>query len=154
MGRLKNRFDDIDFYSLTLNHYELFELIPKSIELLDWLRTQPNDNDFTSSVELAMGKNEMECPASLWEEEPGKPGRVSEEKLSMVSTVRRYLHSIIFRKEYKIENFDNLLLILRDLRKTDKNILSSINVSNEHLQSLRELLSDSQNAPDRLLALL
>eukprot|EP00339_Tiarina_fusa_P012556 CAMPEP_0117006680 /NCGR_PEP_ID=MMETSP0472-20121206/6824_1 /TAXON_ID=693140 ORGANISM="Tiarina fusus, Strain LIS" /NCGR_SAMPLE_ID=MMETSP0472 /ASSEMBLY_ACC=CAM_ASM_000603 /LENGTH=1949 /DNA_ID=CAMNT_0004708219 /DNA_START=485 /DNA_END=6331 /DNA_ORIENTATION=+ len=139
---------------LTLNA-ELFEEIPKSMDLLDWLRSLPNDNDFTSSVELAMGKGEMECPASLWEEEPGKPGRVSEEKLSMVSTVRGYLHSLIYRLQVYFDDFSDLVKVLRDLRPTDDNVISSLRISVEHVSALMELLDDNkgQAAPDRLLSL-
>ena len=135
---------------------ELFEIIPKTQELLDWLRTIPSDNEFTSNIEFSMGKTEMECPSDLWEAEPGKPGRVSEEKLSMLSTVRRYLHDLIYRTELQADDLFAFLPILRDLRATDDNIIRSLLVSNQYRIPLMELLDDNrgQSAPDRLLSLL
>ena len=132
---------------------ELFETIYYCIEVLNWLRESPDDNNFTSSIEEAMGRTEMECPPELWI--TGKPGRVDEEKLSMLRTVRSYLHDLIFRPD----NFNHtkyLFDILRELRPTDQNIISSLKTANEYRLPLMELLNDNNenSAPDRLLQLL
>jgi hypothetical protein len=39
----------------------------------------------------------MECPVELWDEQPGRPGRVDEQKLSMVRNIRAYLHEHLYR---------------------------------------------------------
>lgn len=135
---------------------DLFEGIVKCMGVLDWLRELPDDNNFTSSIEEAMGKSEMECPVELWQEEEGKPGRVDEQKLAMLGTVRGYLHDLIFRPSDRLDNLQKLISILSELRATDENIIKSLYTANEYRIPLRELLDDkSENgAPDRLLQLL
>ena len=137
-------------------HPVLFETIVESMELLNWLRESPEDANFQSSIEEAMGRSEMECPFELWEEQEGKPGRVDEQKLSMLNTVRRYLHDLIFRPDTRLNNLAELLDILRELGPTDENIISSLKIANEYRLPLMELLDDNSenSAPDRLLQLL
>jgi len=134
----------------------LFETIEQSMELLNWLRESPDDNNFTSSLEEAMGRSEMECPVELWEEQEGKPGRVDEQKLSMLNTVRGYLHDLVFRPDDRLDNLAQLLNILRELRPTDDNVIESLRIANEYRLPLMELLDDhsDNSAPDRLLQLL
>ena len=135
---------------------ELFEAIVQCMSVLDWLRELPDDNDFTSSIEEAMGKSEMECPVELWQEQEGKPGRVDEQKLSMLNTVRGYLHDLIFRQSDRLDDLASLIKILAELRATDENIINSLITANQYRIPLRELLdAQSENgAPDRLLQLL
>ena len=61
--------------------------------LLGWLRLTPNDNDFTSSIELALGRSEMECPDELWSREQRS---VDESILSKLSGVRAFLHDHLY----------------------------------------------------------
>ena len=135
----------------------LFEGICNSLSLLEWLRELPDDINFKSSIEEAMGKSEMECPPDLWQDASnGKPGRVDEQKLSMLSTVRGYLHDLIFRKSDRFDHVNHLFNILKDLRETDENVLNGLQIANEYRVSLRELLdsTSASGAPDRLLQLL
>ena len=85
----------IDSCYVNLNS-EFFGLLKKHNTLIEWLRSLPNDLDYTSSVEIAMGKSEMECPDELWITVPGKPGRPDERKLSMLSSLRSYLHPFLY----------------------------------------------------------
>jgi hypothetical protein len=43
----------------------LLEAMIGAPELLAWLRTLTSDRDFVSSIEIAMGKSEMECPPEV-----------------------------------------------------------------------------------------
>ena len=81
----------------------------ESGELLDWLRARPDDSDFTYSIEIAMGKNEIECPAELWTD-----GRVNEQVLSRLNNVRSYLHQIIFRKHEYVANLGELVEVFNN----------------------------------------
>ena len=75
-----------------------------SLDLIGWLKTLPDDTDFMSALEMAMGRSEMECPAELWDDGSGASGhgsgaglgRVSEQKLSWLRNVRSYLHPVIY----------------------------------------------------------
>ena len=75
-----------------------------SLDLIGWLKTLPDDTDFMSALEMAMGRSEMECPAELWDDGSGAGGhgssaglgRVSEQKLSWLRNVRSYLHPVIY----------------------------------------------------------
>ena len=150
-----NKYTDYAFQihpCLLRMNAELFEITSNSLDLFRWLREMQNDADFTSSVEMAMGKTEMECPAELWQEEPGKPGRPDEEKLSMISSVRSYLHGIIYRVDEKLNSYDEIIAILDNLRESDPlQLIDSLKACNEYSLPLMELLnSDSENAPEKL----
>ena len=84
---------------------DYFEKFLESYEIVDWIQSIKTDNDFTSSIELAIGKSEMECPTELWiPPQNHKPGRVDESKLSMVSAIRRYFYKIIYSKQNNVSN--------------------------------------------------
>ena len=74
---------------LLLVDSSILDAISSGFELLNWLRTIPNDTDFTASLEMALGRSEMQCPPELWiDGEDGRPGHPNEEMLSMLSSVR------------------------------------------------------------------
>ncbi|KAL1512226.1 hypothetical protein AB1Y20_005488 [Prymnesium parvum] len=62
-------------------------------KLIQWYRLTPDEQNFTTSVEMAMGRSQMECPDALWNHEQRC---VDERKLSMLSSARAYLHEHIF----------------------------------------------------------
>jgi hypothetical protein len=128
------------------------KLASESVDLFRWLRDIRNDADFTSSVEMAMGKGEMDCPVELWQEEPGKPGRPDEEKLSMVTSVRSYLHGIIYRPDEKFVSYEQIIGVLNGLRESDPApLITSISVCNEYSAPLMEILiSEGDNSPEKL----
>lgn len=69
---------------------------------LAWLAESfpPPDSDFTSAVEMALGKPEMECPPELWIERSGdRPGHPDEQLLSTLTAVRQALHKYLYRKD-------------------------------------------------------
>jgi hypothetical protein len=135
----------------------LFEKILESRDLLVWLRTLQDDQDFTRGIEMAMGRSEMECPAELWVEEEGHAGRVNEGILSMLQSVRTYLYRLIYRKNDLFMNCNQFILeFLAYQQKYEPKILSHLDVCNEYRLALIELLSggDETAAPDRLLRLL
>lgn len=160
---LRNLFDkERDWNTQTLNdsvEYEkisqcipsvLFTVNPQfyidiknSNHLIDWLKTMPDDNiEFSNIIEMAIGKSEMECPFELWKTVPGKPGCPDEEKLSMLNTVRSFLHSYIYRTKDFADFSDILDRFLLKLGKYDETILNALQVCNQYLQQLRQLLSD------------
>ena len=145
---------------------EFFQLLRNYSKLIEWLQALRSDIDFTSSVEIAMGKSEMECPDELWVN--GQPGRPDEEKLSMLSNTRAYLHSFLYyEKEYEEknenesynqddedmeENYFDYLKRLQSLGAIDQQILEGIRVCGEHADPLMELVgNDGESAPDRLV---
>lgn len=153
----KNFQDDAKFIDpcLHLHTPEIFETAQNCGELLNWLKKIPNDSDFTTSLEIAMGRSEMECPDELWQAEEGKPGRPDEQKLSMLQTVRSYFHSIIYNPKPFFGSYDSLLLVIRKMDPNNKNVLESLNVCNKLRLALMELLDDNTDdaATNRLLQL-
>ena len=138
-------------------HPAFFEKIAESTEILDWLRTLPDDQDFTRGIEMAMGRSEMECPPELWLKEEGQPGRVNEQILSMVQSNRSYLHKFIFRESQKFASADDFVNnFLAHLLKFDKSILVQMDRCNQYRQPLMDLLSGGteNSAPGRLLRML
>ena len=135
--------------------------LKESLELLEWLRTMPNDTDFGNSIEVALNRTEMECPPELWEEAEGRVGRPDEQKLSQLSTTRSYFRDIIFRAVEYPDSFQELLDVIglpafsRGSQQLDK-ALSCLTTTNELRLPLMELLAEDgeSSAPDRLLQLL
>ena len=62
-----------------------------------------------------MGKSEMECPGELWVETPGQPGRPDERKLSMLSTLRTFLHGFLYRPQELFASLGSLIDVLHPL---------------------------------------
>lgn len=130
--------------SLPAMNAQLVSLITESLDLIDWLRTEfMDDRDFTSAIEIAVGRSEMECPVELWED-----GRVAEEKLSQLASVRSFLHPLAFRLEDTFESIDELLKCVSaiELYRTDATIVSMIEETNALLIPLTELLSDQSDS--------
>ena len=143
--------------SLLRVHPSLFEKIFECLDLLDWLATQPDDTDFTRGIEMAMGRGEMECPPELWLEEDGQAGRVNEQILSMLQSVRSYLHRFIFRKTPVFSTTDDFISqFLAHLPLFDKNILVHMETCTDYRLALQELLGGGNEnaAPDRLLRMI
>ena len=136
----------------------LFEKMLESMDLFEWLRTQNDDQDFQRGLEMAMGRGEMECPSELWVEgEEGQSGRVNERVLSMLQSVRTYLHPFIYRESLiyaDLEAFTNDLMA--KLGPYEDEMILKIDTSNEYRLPLIELLSSNADsaAPDRLLRML
>ena len=72
---------------------ELFEAVQACGELVRWYRVTPDEQNFTTSVEMAMGRSQMECPDALWNH---TQRCVDEGKLSMLSSARAFLHEHLF----------------------------------------------------------
>ena len=135
----------------------LFQKILEADDLFNWLRTQSDDQDFQNGIEVAMCRSEMECPSKLWINEDGSSGRVNEQILSMLQSVRSYLHSFIYRKELIFDDMrDFIASFLSQLQPFEDKILVSINTCIQYCGPLIELLTASPDgvAPERLLKLL
>ena len=78
---------------LLLFEDELFSVTQGSNALVQWYRLTPDEQNFTTSVEMAMGRSQMECPDALWNH---AQRCVDEGKLSMLSSARAYLHEHLF----------------------------------------------------------
>ena len=163
--------------SLVQMNVKLLKQICDSENLLRWLRTKNNDQvlvysinhqsrvlcfllcvyqEFVTSLEMAMGKSEMECPASMWVERPGEPGRVNEELLSMLQAVRIKLYNFIYRPTDVFESLEDVVEHMVDMPTDfDGVILQQLEACSVHLEGLTELLSDDQEATvaNRLLQL-
>ena len=144
--------------SLPAMNVDLVSIVTgETLDLIDWLRSEfANDRDFTSAIEIAVGRTEMECPAELWEE--GDPGRVAEEKLSQLATVRSFLHPLAYRLHDTFGSVGDLLACVAsiDLERTDEKIMSMIQDTNALLIPLTELLSDQSDtsASNRLVQMM
>ena len=97
----------LDTRLLRISH-TLLKVVLEKAELLDWLRGIANDDDFSSSIEMARSLQEMNTPLELWD---AKSGRVNERYLSMISNIRGYLHSYLYEVDKKIPSFDTFLSI-------------------------------------------
>ena len=123
--------------------------------LLGWLRLTPNDNDFTSSIELALGRSEMECPDELWSREQRS---VDESILSKLSGVRAFLHDHLYAGG-DAELYTNLSAALDVVGRWDwaaaPTIAKSVRECSDVRLALQELLAgDSDSAaPGRLMQL-
>ena len=144
--------------SLLQLHPALFQKILESLDIFEWLRTQSDDQDFQRGIELAMGRSEMECPTELWlEDEDGGGGRVNEQILAMLRSVRSYLHSFIYREDLMYKNAQEFVMkFLAQLGPFRMTILDSMDTCNASRLPLIELLSGGTEsaAPDRLLRML
>lgn len=103
---------------LELSGFEtkLLSALMSHSELIEWLKAQPDDNDFVSSLEIAMGKPQMECPARLWRPGTGgEPGGPDEGVLSMLRSLRSSLYEYIYRAEEKFEESEDLLRVFTPL---------------------------------------
>lgn len=164
----------------------LLRAIDECGELLVWLRSQPSDKDFQSSLEIAMvrtplapshlvvscvsgaelvwglsgclqGKSEMECPIELWDEQPGRAGRVDEQKLSMLRNVRSYLHEFLYRPVDLFLSFAAFLDTMAGYRygPDASQITENLRVCFTLRHPLEELLGSTAEtaAPNRLIQL-
>eukprot|EP01052_Picozoa_sp_SAG31_P009052 SAG31_NODE_468_length_15250_cov_5.304138_6_plen_1372_part_00 len=130
----------------------------ESRDLLDWLRSLRDDSEFSSSIEMAMGKTEMECPVELWEDgKADRPGRVNENKLSQLVAMRTFLHPLLYRDEEYFFSWKALTEVLEAVKldRVDQRMAQNIRSSNSLLVPFTELLSDdSENAAvNRLMQL-
>ena len=134
----------------------LFIKILDHLEVLDWLRSLPDDQDFSRGIEMAMGLGEMECPPELWLQEPGQPGRVNEQILSMAQSVRTYLHSLIFRSSEQFVDLRQMVdLCLKKFGPFNVSLLTHLENCGKYLKHLKILLTSGCNSiEDRLLNLL
>ena len=134
--------------------YELFESIIQSMELLIWLKDYPDEKNFKTNLEAALGKSEMECPAELWDNEPGNTG-VSATKLSQLSTVREQLYELIYRKDELIP-LQLLIEIIKRIGRSSDGLITSIREANQHRLAFMELFgSESESSSvNRLLQLI
>ncbi|EGD81489.1 hypothetical protein PTSG_02206 [Salpingoeca rosetta] len=90
-------------------------------DLLHWLRSFHNDQEFKASIEMAMGKTENECPFELWVN-----GRVDEEVLSMLGAVRRHFYPFLYRQHDQLSHPRALLEPLVALRTPPANLDSTL----------------------------
>ena len=75
---------------------KLLETLRDNRPLLDFVANHHSDQNFTSAVEMAMGRPEMECPPELWVCDGDGPGHPNEEVLSKLTGVRRTLHKLLY----------------------------------------------------------
>ncbi|KAJ9458845.1 hypothetical protein DIPPA_15027 [Diplonema papillatum] len=61
-----------------------------------WLSELSDDQNFSSAIEMAMGKPEMECPPELWVDDGAGPGHPDEQRLSQLSSVRTALRTFLY----------------------------------------------------------
>ena len=135
----------------------MLDVVEKSCDLLNWLRLCSNDADFTSSVEIALSKAEMECPIELWE--PGKDakaGRPDEKKLSMLSNVRAFFHKYIFRVMEVFDSVHEAVEVFSNIENITEELTSQVVLCNKLRLAFMELLdgSSESSATERLVQLM
>eukprot|EP00755_Sulcionema_specki_P009898 Sspe_Gene.44944::Locus_22125_Transcript_2_2_Confidence_0.500_Length_15952::g.44944::m.44944 len=79
--------------------YDLLVTLRDNIVFLQWLSEQVSELDFSSAIEMALGRPEMECPPDLWVDDGSGPGHVDETKLSQLASIRKVLHNFLFSSE-------------------------------------------------------
>ena len=95
MERLEKLFDDLDDRLITMSS-KLLQSVKTQTDFLNWLCEHSDDSNFTSAVEMSMGKPEMECPPELWVSEASGTGHPDETKLSQLTSVRTVLHKLLY----------------------------------------------------------
>ncbi|KAK3256804.1 hypothetical protein CYMTET_34083, partial [Cymbomonas tetramitiformis] len=150
LARLEQVDLDMDTRLFNLDP-ELLAAVLRERSFLEWLAEQNVESDFQSSVEMAMGRPEMECPPELWWPRPP-----DEARLSMLTTLRKALHSYLYEH---FSGFKTLGLALDCLDgASGSGVGSSMAGTLEECASLHkafvELLGDeTDSAPNRLLNL-
>jgi MoxR-like ATPase len=135
-------------------------VLEASRKFVTWLRGLRVDADFSTSVEMAMGRTEMECPPELWIEQDDSVGRPDEEKLSMLTSVRNFLHRWIYNShlaDYSLfGNFMNVMRGVALLGPAPESFGGKLAECSRLHVPLQELLSDDTDnaAPNKLLQLL
>ena len=86
--------------------------VSASVSLLTWLRTIRDDNAFSSSLEIALGLPEMECPIDLWNP---STKRANDEILSSLEAVRSYLHPFLYSADVVFDSCDSFLAVFSAL---------------------------------------
>lgn len=82
--------------------------------ILTFMRIIRDDNAFTSSLEVALGLQEMECPAELWDTEHG---RVDEKFLSMARNIRSYLYNYLYQYPPSLSTTRSFLELFSNLNE-------------------------------------
>lgn len=82
--------------------------IKENEPLATFFRIVRDDNAFTSSLEVAMGLQEMECPSELWDSDRG---RVDEKYLSMTRNVRSYLYKYLYDYPARLSTVSDFLAV-------------------------------------------
>jgi hypothetical protein len=59
-----------------------------------WLQTMSSDVDFSTSLDMAINRTEMDCPPELWDSVACRP---SERKLAQLNHVRSQLYDFVYR---------------------------------------------------------
>eukprot|EP01060_Flectonema_neradi_P020833 TRINITY_DN2832_c5_g1_i4.p1 TRINITY_DN2832_c5_g1~~TRINITY_DN2832_c5_g1_i4.p1 ORF type:complete len:4086 (+),score=767.97 TRINITY_DN2832_c5_g1_i4:3344-15601(+) len=95
MDRLGSTFKEIDDRLITMSS-KLLHSVKDHFDFLEWLCEFSDDSNFTSSVEMSMGKPEMECPPELWVSEATGTGHPDESKLSQLTGIRSALHKLLY----------------------------------------------------------
>ena len=80
--------------------------------LTTFFRIVRDDNAFTSSLEVAMGLQEMQCPPDLWDHERG---RVDEKYLSMARNIRSYIYHYLYDYPAKLSSVTDFLEVFANL---------------------------------------
>ena len=156
MERLEKLFDGLDDRLITMSS-KLLQSVKTQTDFLNWLCEHSEDSNFTSAVEMSMGKPEMECPPELWVSEASGTGHPDETKLSQLTSVRTVLHKLLYGSTSLIR--DSLYEIIECLgdMPTDKAeaTAQSLNELSPLQLALAELLSADGEASslNRLLNL-
>ena len=96
-----------------------FIALDQTQNFLEFLRELPDDADFARLIEIAMHTAELDCPAELWREEPGKPGRADEAILTLVVNIRSGLHPLLYRSSDLFNTLTEVAEVLSHLVDID-----------------------------------
>jgi hypothetical protein len=123
--------------------YKLLSCIQEHIELINWLRGINDDENFSSSLDIARSLQEMNAPVELWD---SRVGRINEKYLSMISNVRDYLYAYLYTVELRVGTFELFLTIFATMdMKTSSLIIENIKICHDVRLALAKVIGVKTN---------
>jgi uncharacterized protein YlaI len=123
--------------------YQLLLCIQEHVELINWLRGVSDDENFTSSLDIARSLQEMNAPMELWD---SRSGRINEKYLSMISNVRDYLYAYLYTSDHRVATFEMFLSIFASMdMKTGALIMENIRTCSEVRAALAKVIGVKTN---------
>lgn len=123
--------------------FQLLLCIQEHVELINWLRSISDDENFTSSLDIARSLQEMNAPIELWD---SKVGRINEKFLSMISNVRDYLYAYLYTTEHRVPTFEMFAAIFSAMdMKTSFLIMENIRTCDEVRTALAKVIGVKTN---------
>lgn len=124
---------------------ELLEAMRDCAPTLTFLRLIQSDNAFSSSLEIALGLQEMECPPDLWD---AKSKRVNERYLSMLRNIRSYLYKCLYEYPAESKSFASFVSLYSSFNRAMNagGIASNIRECHDVLEGLMQIIQNNSES--------